>query len=293
LRSYRDLPIRYCELGTVYRYERTGVLHGLTRVRGFTQDDAHIFCTEDQLEDEIVGVIELVKYMLKSFGFSEYKMYLSTKPEKAVGSERIWEIATTALEKALKRTKQPYEIDPGEGVFYGPKIDVKLCDALGREWQGPTIQVDFNFPQKFDVNYIGPDGQKRQVVMIHRTVLGSMERFIGVLIEHCGGVFPVWLAPIQVILLPIADRHANYSVDIRSLMLDAGLRVEIDERNETVNKKIREAELQKIPYMLVVGDREIENKTVSVRSLKKKDMGQMKIEKFIEMVQKEIEKKTI
>jgi len=264
-RSYRELPLRYAELGTVYRYERSGVLHGLSRVRGFTQDDAHIFCRFDQLEDEVVGVLDLALFMVDTFGFSNYSVYLSTRPEKYAGDTKIWEQATDTLAKALDRQKLAYEIDPGEGVFYGPKIDIKFEDAVGRGWQGPTIQVDFNLPARFDVNYIGEDGQEHMVAMVHRTVLGSMERFLASLIEHYGGAFPVWLAPVQAVVIPIADRHLEYARKLEAELKKEGIRGEVDARSETVNMKIRQAQLEKVPYMLVVGDREVADGTVSIR----------------------------
>ncbi|MCD6359197.1 MAG: threonine--tRNA ligase [Dehalococcoidia bacterium] len=265
LRSYRELPIRYAELGTVYRFERSGVLYGLTRVRGFTQDDAHIFCRRDQLQSEIEGILELVQYMMSSFGFEKYDIMLSTRPDKYAGTLEAWDEATEILRQALEHLDLPYEIDPGEGVFYGPKIDVKLRDALGHTWQGPTIQVDFNLPARFDVNYIGQDGNEHQIVMIHRTVLGSMERFLACLIEHYGGAFPLWLAPVQAVVIPITDRHAGYAEKIKVALQEAGISTRVDTRSERMNLKIREAQLQKIPYMLVVGDREEENSTIAVR----------------------------
>jgi threonyl-tRNA synthetase len=264
-RSYRELPLRYAELGTVYRYERSGVLHGLSRVRGFTQDDAHIFCRFDQLEDEVAGVLELALFMVDTFGFSNYSIYLSTRPEKYAGDTKVWEEATDTLARALKRQKLAYEIDPGEGVFYGPKIDIKFEDAVGRGWQGPTIQVDFNLPQRFDVNYIGEDSQEHMVAMVHRTVLGSMERFLASLIEHYGGAFPVWLAPVQTVVIPIADRHLDYARKLEAELKKEGVRGVVDARSETVNMKIRQAQLEKIPYMLIVGDREVTESTVSIR----------------------------
>jgi len=265
LHSYRELPIRYAELGTVYRYERSGVLHGLSRVRGFTQDDAHIFCRFDQLEDEVVGVLDLALFMIDTFGFTDYQMLLSTRPEKYAGNIRLWEEATETLRQALARLKLAYDIDPGEGVFYGPKIDIKFRDAVGRTWQGPTIQVDFNLPRRFDVTYIGEDGQEHLVVMVHRTVLGSMERFLASLIEHYKGAFPVWLAPLQVIVIPIADRHLDYAYKLEAGLKSVGVRAKVDARSETVNLKIRQAQLNKIPCMLVVGDKEVAASTVSVR----------------------------
>jgi threonyl-tRNA synthetase len=263
--SYRELPLRYAELGTVYRYERSGVLHGLSRVRGFTQDDAHIFCRFDQLEEEVARVLDLTQFMMKTFGFSKHKVFLSTRPEKYAGALEIWEEATETLRKALTRSGITYDIDPGEGVFYGPKIDTKIEDALGRDWQGPTVQVDFNLPQRFDVTYIGEDGQEHLVAMVHRTVLGSMERFLASLIEHYGGAFPVWLAPVQVMIIPVANRHLEYARKLEAELKGEGVRVEVNARSETVNFKIRQAQLDKIPYMLVVGDREMASSTVAVR----------------------------
>jgi threonyl-tRNA synthetase len=280
LHSYRELPMRWAELGTVYRYERSGVLHGLARVRGFTQDDAHIFCRPDQLEDEVIGVLELARFMMDTFGFSDYRIMLSTRPEKYAGTVAIWERATATLEKALDRFGLPYEIDPGEGVFYGPKIDIKLQDALGRAWQGPTIQVDFNLPERFDVTYIGEDGQQHLVAMIHRTVLGSMERLLACLIEHYAGAFPVWLAPVQVMIIPIADRHLEYARRVEAELEAEGLRVQVDARAERMNPKIREAQLQKIPYMLVVGDKETETSSVSVRLRSNENLGSQSLPEF-------------
>jgi len=264
-RSYRELPLRYAELGTVYRYERSGVLHGLSRVRGFTQDDAHIFCRFDQLEEEVVGVLELTRFMMDTFGFSKHKVLLSTRPDKYAGALEVWEEATEILRKALESSGIAYEVDPGEGVFYGPKIDTKIEDALGRDWQGPTVQVDFNLPQRFDVNYIGEDGKEHMVAMVHRTVLGSMERFLASLVEHYGGAFPVWLAPVQAMIIPVADRHLDFARKLEAELKADGVRAEVDGRSERVNLKIRQAQLNKIPYMLVVGDREAAESTVSVR----------------------------
>jgi len=265
LHSYRELPLRYAELGTVYRYERSGVLHGMSRVRGFTQDDAHIFCRFDQLEDEVAGVLDLAKFMIDTFGFAQYQIYLSTRPDKYAGELDLWEQATDTLSKALVRQNLDYKIDPGEGVFYGPKIDIKFEDAQGRGWQGPTVQVDFNLPQRFNVTYMGQDGGEHFVAMVHRTVLGSMERFVASLIEHYGGAFPVWLAPVQVIVIPIADRHLEYAKKLAAELKSDGVRVQVDSRSETMNHKIREAQLEKIPYMLVAGDKEVDAGTVSVR----------------------------
>jgi threonyl-tRNA synthetase len=283
--SYREMPIRYCELGTVYRYERSGVLHGLLRVRGFTQDDAHLFCTPEQLHEEITGVIDFAIFMLKSFGFEEYEIFLSTRPEKSVGSDENWERATAALKGALEDHGLAYHVDPGEGVFYGPKIDIKLKDALGRMWQGPTIQVDFNLPERFDVNYIGSDGEKHRAVMIHRVVLGSMERFIGCLIEQYAGAFPVWIAPVQAKVLSIGERHVDYARKAAADLLARGFRVELDVRDEKIGYKIREAQLEQVPYMVIVGDKEQEQGAVSVRARRGGDMGSMPLEQFAGIVQ--------
>jgi len=265
LRSYRDLPFRWAELGTVYRYERSGVLHGLLRVRGFTQDDAHLFCRPDQIEDEIIKVLDFTTLVMKTFGFEHYEIYLSTRPEKYVGELERWEQATAALEGALKQKGLPYQIDPGEGVFYGPKIDMKIKDALGRSWQCTTIQVDFNLPERFEMTYRGEDGQAHQPIMIHRALLGSIERFFGILIEHYGGAFPLWLAPVQALVIPITERQKAYGDGLNQRLRQIGVRSEIDHRNEKMGLKIREAQLQKIPYMLIVGDREAEEQTVAVR----------------------------
>ncbi len=281
-RSYRDLPLRYFELGTVYRHERSGVLHGLLRVRGFTQDDAHIFCEPDQLQDEIIGVLDFARYMLAVFGFEKYDVYLSTRPDDYLGTEEIWDHAEGALAGALEAVGIDYEIDPGAGVFYGPKIDVKLHDALGRRWQGPTIQCDFNLPERFDITYIGRDGQPHRPVMVHRVVLAGIERFLGAYIEHVAGEFPVWLAPVQVRILPIADRHVEYAQKVFDALFERDFRVELDDSAATLSHKIRDAELMKVPYMLVVGDREAESGQVAVRSREEGDLGPVPLEKFIE-----------
>jgi len=291
LRSYRELPLRWAELGTVYRYERSGVLHGLARVRGFTQDDAHIFCRPGQLEDEVVGVLEFARFMMHTFGFDEYEVLLSTRPGKYAGTIENWDKATETLQEAMDRLQLPYEMDPGAGVFYGPKIDIKLKDALGRAWQGPTIQVDFNLPQRFQVTYVGEDGQEHLVAMIHRTVLGSMERFFACLIEHYGGAFPVWLAPIQVAIVPIADRHLDYAQKVAAELRAQGLRIQVDSRSERMNLKIREAQLQKIPYMIVVGDREQTTSTISLRLRNGEDIGTLSLGQFGMIVRSAIEAK--
>jgi threonyl-tRNA synthetase len=292
-RSYKDLPLRFFEMGTVYRYERSGVLHGLLRVRGFTQDDAHIFCRPDQLLDELEGVLDLVTFMLETFGFRDFDVRLSTQPEKFIGSQENWDRATSALREALQRKGIPYTVDPGEGVFYGPKIDTKLRDALGRLWQGPTVQVDFNFPEKFNLTYMGEDGKEHQPVMIHRAILGSLERFIGALIEHYAGDFPLWLAPQQAVVIPIASRHQEYAQEVCELLRSRGIRVEIDSRSEKMNAKIRDAEMLKIPFILVVGDREAESRSVSVRRRKKGDLGSMPLSLLEEKMLREIQKKAV
>ncbi len=288
-RSYRDLPLRYAEWGTVYRYERSGVLHGLLRVRGFTQDDAHLFCRPDQMPEEIDRVLDFSLNILRAFGFENFQAYLSTRnPEKAAGRPEDWEAPTEALRNSLERVGVPYEIDEGEAVFYGPKIDLKLNDALGREWQLSTIQFDFILPERFDMAYIGEDGQEHRPYMIHRALFGSMERFMGVLIEHFAGAFPVWLAPIQAILIPIADRHFEYAEKVAAQLREAGVRVDVDQRSERMNAKIRDAQLQKIPYMLVVGDREAEAEQVAVRLRSGEDLGALSVETFLERVKAEV-----
>jgi threonyl-tRNA synthetase len=292
LRSYRELPLRWAELGTVYRYERSGVLHGLSRVRGFTQDDAHIFCRFEQLEDEVADVIDLALFMIDTFGFDKYKILLSTRPEKYAGTIDMWQTATETLSKALERKECSYEIDPGEGVFYGPKIDIKFEDAIGRAWQGPTIQIDFNLPQRFDVTYIGEDGKEQPVVMVHRTVLGSMERFMASLIEHYGGAFPVWLAPVQAAIIPIADRHLDFAYGLASELKKDNIRTEVDCQQGTVNNKIRHAQNRKIPYMLIVGDKEIATGNVSVRLRSGKQKNDLPFNLFREAIVKSIKDKT-
>ena len=274
-RSYRELPLRYAELGTVYRYERSGVLHGLSRVRGFTQDDAHIFCRFDQLEDEVVGVLDLARFMVDTFGFTNYQVFLSTRPEKYSGSTQVWGEATETLKRALVRSGLDYIVDPGEGVFYGPKIDIKF-----ESWQGPTIQVDFNLAQRFDVTYVGEDNQEHPVAMIHRTVLGSMERFLASLIEHYKGAFPVWLAPVQVMVIPVADRHLDYACKLEAGLKSEGVRAEVDARSERINLKIRQAQLDKIPYMLVVGDQEMGTDTVSTRLRSGEQLASQPLDNF-------------
>jgi len=284
MHSYRELPFRYAELGTVYRFERSGVLHGLMRVRGFTQDDAHLFCRPEQLEAEIVRVIDFVTSMLSAFGFKEYDIFVSTKPEKASGSDEQWEIATAALKRGLEVRGLAYTIDPGEGVFYGPKIDIKIKDSLDRAWQCSTIQVDFHNPDRFGLEYIGEDGKPHQPVMIHRALLGSLERFFGVLIEHYGGAFPLWLAPTQAVVVPVTERHVAYGAEVAASLKARGVRVTVDDRNEKLGYKIREAQVQKVPYMLVVGDKEVEARTVSVRHRQAGDLGSMAAEDLGERI---------
>ncbi len=287
MRSYREFPIRWCELGTVYRYERTGVLHGLLRVRGFTQDDAHIFCRPDQLEEEIFNILDLNLHILETFGFDKYDIYLSTRPEKYVGSEEHWQKSTDALKQALTKRGLEYQIDPGEGVFYGPKIDIKIKDVLGRSWQCSTIQVDFNLPERFEITYVGDDGKEHQPIMIHRALMGSLERFIGVLIENYAGAFPLWLAPVQARILNITDSQGKYCEKVYTDLRKAGIRVEKDLRNEKLNYKIREAQLSKVPFMLVIGDREVENGVVTVRLRDGKNLPPMTSKEFVELVNAE------
>ncbi|MEW6489249.1 MAG: threonine--tRNA ligase [Thermodesulfobacteriota bacterium] len=286
LRSYRDLPLRFFELGTVYRHEKSGVLHGLTRVRGFTQDDAHLLCTPDQLQDEITGILEFVKDVMEKFGFT-YEVELSTRPEKSIGDDEAWERATEALRQALAVHEIPYEVNEGDGAFYGPKIDVKLKDALDRRWQCATIQADFTLPERFDLTYVAPDGERRRPVMLHRVILGSIERFIGILIEHFAGAFPTWLAPVQVVLLPITDRHIPYAKKVQGILRSRGLRAELDDRNEKLGYKVREAQLQKIPYMAVVGDKEVEQEAVSPRLRSGEARSLVPLEDFVRQLEEE------
>lgn len=293
LKSYRDLPVRLAEFGTVYRYERSGVLHGLLRVRGFTQDDAHLFCRPVQLEEEIRKVLDFTLFILRCFGFNEYKVFLSTRPDKFVGSESDWEKATSALKFALEKTGIAYEVDPGEGVFYGPKIDIKIKDSLNRFWQVSTIQVDFNLPQRFDISYVEEDGQRHQPIMIHRALMGSLERFFGCLIEHYAGAFPVWLAPTQVILLPITDNQHAYVEEIAARLLREDIRIEKDLRNEKIGFKIREAQLNKIPYMIVLGDKEVVSEKIAVRKRKSTETRVLDLDEFIREISTEIANKVL
>ncbi len=281
LHSYRDLPLRYAELGTVYRFERSGVLHGLLRVRGFTQDDAHIFVAPEDMETEVVRVIGFVVKMLKTFGFEDFKTYIATKPEKSVGDDTMWEQATQALRIAADKAGLGYELDEGGGAFYGPKIDIKIKDALGRLWQCSTVQFDFNLPERFDMNFIGVDNQAHRPYVVHRALLGSLERFFGMLIEHYAGAFPVWLAPVQVKVLSITDRQLDYAKGVRDKLLAAGIRAEIDTRSEKIGFKIREAAMDKVPYILVVGDKEVQQNAVAVRERGGKDLGVMQLDELM------------
>ena len=292
IHSYRDLPLRVAELGLVHRHELSGVLHGLMRVRCFTQDDAHIFMLPEQIKDEILGVIDLVDYFYGIFGF-KYHVELSTRPENSMGSDEDWERATNALKEALEAKGLEYKINEGDGAFYGPKIDFHLEDSIGRTWQCGTIQLDFQMPERFDLTYVGPDGEKHRPVMIHRVVFGSIERFIGILIEHFAGAFPTWLAPVQVRVLTVTDRANAYAEQVAARLSDADIRVETDLRNEKIGYKVREAQLEKIPYMLVLGDKEQENGTVAVRARGKGDLGAMSLDEFMNMIQKEIRTKSI
>ena len=293
LRSYRELPLRWAELGTVYRFERSGVLHGLMRVRGFTQDDAHVFCAPDQIDEEISRVLSFSLFIWRSFGFAEYKVYLSTRPEKYVGEPERWAQSEEALRRALDKEGLPYEVDEGAGAFYGPKIDISIKDALGRLWQCTTIQVDFNLAERFDLTFIGEGGKEARPYMVHRALLGSLERFLGILIEHYGGAFPVWLSPVQAILIPITDRHVEYARHVEVQLRAAGLRTEVDSRRERMQAKIRDAQLQKVPYMLVVGDREMEAGAVAVRLRTEEDLGARSVEDFIAMAQEAIVEKRL
>ena len=288
LRSYRELPLRYAELGTVYRYERSGVLHGLMRVRGFTQDDAHIFCRADQVADEVLGVLDMTFELLDTFGFKDYEISLSTRPDKFVGDPDTWEHATQSLASALEARGLDYDIDEGGGAFYGPKIDVKIKDALGRAWQCTTVQFDFNLPERFDLTFQGSDGGQHRPYMVHRAIMGSMERFLGVLIEHYGGAFPLWLAPVQALVIPIADRHGDYAVRVKDTLNRAGFRAEVDFRKERMNLKIRDAQLQKVPYMLVVGDEEEANGTVAVRLRSEENLGPTALPDLLELLQEDL-----
>ncbi len=288
LRSYRDLPIRLAEFGNVHRHERSGVLSGLLRVRQFTQDDAHIYCTPEQIKEEVLGCIHFVREVYADFNLNDYHVELSTRPEKSIGSDEIWNKAETALEDALKAADLPYQINPGDGAFYGPKIDFHVRDSLRRSWQLGTIQLDFSMPERFDLEYVGADGARHRPVMIHRAILGSIERFIAVLIEHYGGHFPVWLAPVQVVVLPITNQQAEYAAQVYRELRKRGFRVHLDDRSEKIGYKIREAETQKVPYMLIVGQKEVESETVSVRRHQQGDLGAQTLAEFVEKISAEI-----
>ena len=290
-RSYRELPMRIGELGTVYRYERGGVVQGLLRVRGMTQDDAHIFCSPDQVEDEVNGVLDLTFHLLSSFGFTEYEVMLSTRPERSVGEAERWELATESLRRTLEGRKLDFALDEGGGAFYGPKIDVHIRDAIGRQWQITTVQFDFNLPQRFGLTYIGEDGKEHEPYMIHRALLGTMERFMGVLIEHYGGAFPTWLAPVQAEIIPIAERHHQYANDVAAKLTDSGIRAHSDVRNERMNAKIRDAQMQKVPYMLIVGDREAEADSAAVRLRSGEDLGAVPLHEVETRIMEEIEER--
>ena len=291
LRSYRDLPLRFAELGTVYRFERSGVLHGLLRVRGFTQDDAHIFVAPEEMEAEVIQVIGFVVKMLRTFGFDDFKAYIATRPEKSVGEQAQWDKATQALKIAADRAKLGYEMDEGGGAFYGPKIDIKIKDALGRLWQCSTVQFDFNLPERFDMSFVGADNQAHRPYVVHRALLGSLERFFGMLIEHYAGAFPVWLAPVQAKVVCITDKQYDYAKGVREKLLAAGIRAELDARSEKIGFKIREAAMEKVPYILVVGDKEVQQNMVAVRERGGKDLGAMPLAEFIDKTRKEIREK--
>ena len=292
-RSYRDLPFRWGELGTVYRYERSGVLHGLLRVRGFTQDDAHLFCRADQLEEEIKGVVSLAKKILSTFGFTDPEVFLSTCPEKFCGAEADWVNAEAALARALNDIGQDFTIDKGEGVFYGPKIDIKIKDALQRSWQLTTIQLDFNLAERFDLSYIGEDGKEHRPYMVHRALLGSLERFFGILIEHYNGNFPLWLAPVQILTIPIADRHTAYAESLSARFRENSIRSSVDTRREKVGYKIRDAETSKVPLILIVGDKEVENKTAALRVHLEGDKGEINVNEFLDKVKELIKNRSL
>ena len=292
MHSYRDLPLRWAELGTVYRYERSGILLGLMRVRGFTQDDAHIICTPEQIDAEIAEVLRFSLHIWQAFGFDDYKLYLATRPEKAMGTEEQWQQASEALSKVVESMQLPYEVDKGGGAFYGPKIDIKIKDALGREWQMTTIQFDFNLPERFDMVYTGADGQEHRPYMIHRALLGAWERFFGLLIEHYAGAFPVWLAPRQAIIIPVADRHLDYARKLETELRKEDIRADVDARSERMNLKIRQAQLDKVPCMLVDGDKEMESSTVSIRLRTGEQLQGQSIDAFKEGIKKAIAGRT-
>jgi len=290
-RSYRDLPLRYFELGTVYRNEKSGVLHGLLRVRGFTQDDAHIFCLREQVEDEIIKVIDFIIDTLNVFGFEDFSVEVSTRPVKSIGTDADWEAAQMALVNALRKKYLDYTINEGEGAFYGPKIDIKLKDALKREWQCATIQCDFTLPERFDLKYIGQDGKEYRPIMLHRVILGSLERFTGALIEHFAGAMPLWLAPTQCVIIPVSEKAISYAERVEKSLMDEEIRVELDARNERLQKKVRDAEVEKVPYMIIVGEKEAAKGSLSIRSKSQGDMGEVKLADFVQMIKKEIREK--
>jgi len=292
LHSYRDLPLKLSELGLVHRHEKSGVLHGLFRVRQFTQDDAHVYCTPDQLENEIINIINLVEEVYNAFGYKDYSIELSTKPQKAIGDDQIWEMAEKSLQNALEKKNIKYEINPGEGAFYGPKIDYHIKDSLGRIWQCGTIQVDFSMPERFNLEYVGPDGEKHRPVMIHRAILGSVERFIGIFIEHVGGAFPLWLAPVQCAVIPISEKHHVHAKKLYNTLKEKGIRCVLDDRSEKMGYKIREGEKQKFPYMIIMGDKEIEENTVAVRKRREGNLGTQPFETFVDKILDEINRRT-
>jgi threonyl-tRNA synthetase len=293
IRSYRDLPFKLAELGACYRYERSGALHGLMRVRGFTMDDAHIFCKPEQLEEEVIKLLDFSLSFLQTLGFEKYEIYLSTRPEKFIGEPEDWEKATQALRQALEKDNLQFQVDEGGGAFYGPKIDLKIIDVMGRAWQCTTIQFDFNIPERFDLTFTGQDGNLHRPIMIHRALLGSLERFFGVLIEHFAGAFPLWLSPVQVRIMPITDAQNPLAAEIRDRLQQEGFRVEMDDRNEKINYKIRDAEKQKVPYMFILGKKEVQNKSVSVRKHKQGDLGQIDLDEIVVKLKQEEENRSI
>ena len=291
LRSYRDLPLRFAEWGTVYRFERSGTLHGLTRVRGFTQDDAHLFCRQDQMPEEIDRVLSFSLELLRDFGFRDFEIFLSTRPQKRVGEEAHWDAAETALRETLERSGVEFSINEGDGAFYGPKIDIIVRDALNRPWQLSTVQFDFNLPQRFELSYIGDDGKEHRPYMIHRALLGSMERFFGVLLEHYGGAFPVWLAPVQAVVVPVSEKYEEYANKVKDTLAEAGLRIDIDSSSNTLNYRIRNAQTQKIPYMLVVGEREKQSESAAVRVRTGEDLGALTLSELTEFLKSKIKER--
>jgi len=293
LKSYRDLPLRIAEFGLVHRNEPSGTLHGLLRARRFTQDDAHVFCTQDQLREEVATLIDLTYRMYRDFGFEDIEVALSTRPDERVGEDALWDVAEDALAQALVDKKIPYKVQNGEGAFYGPKIDLNIRDAIGRSWQCTTVQFDFNLPKRFGLSYIGEDGAEHQPLMVHRVIFGSLERFMGILIEHYGGAFPLWLAPVQATIIPISDRHLEYARSVNDRLLAVGIRVETNDGNERMNAKIRQAQLQKIPYMLIVGDREIEAEAVGVRLRSGEDLGALSLSDIINRIHSESENRVL